>query len=383
MSDAGYVYLLINPSMEGLVKIGKTTQDPKGRAKELSAATGVPTPFIVVFDAYFEDCSQAEEYVQARLEQKNYRVSSSREFFTAPVNEAVKAIIEAQGVLGMKQSPPTGERDFQSEEKASAIDPFAGGDPTPWHDVFELAEAAEDGLGDTLKDLDEALRLYRQAAKLGSAGAYWRIGLLYRKNKDLRGSQQALAYFKEGASRGMDECYAEMAMLYVGRRQFDNAHKCWSKYFESKGFLANTHRGGYGYNYLHQVKYDRLPIKHTDALFQIRDEILRTAEETLERARQDREDRALSAEAFILFIRQILYPEMSRNSVRGIVVKHFASIEGTGETGCIRRDSGEDVFLLDWAEIIGGWISMKEGQQVEFEFLQTGKGPRACNVRVL
>lgn len=381
MSDAGYVYVLINPSMEGLVKIGKTTQDPKGRAKELSAATGVPTPFIVVFDAYFEDCSKAEEYVQARLEQKNYRVSSSREFFTAPVNEAVKAIIEAKSVLGMKQSPPTGERDFQSEEKASSIDPFTGGDQTPWHDVFELAEAAEDGLGDTLKDPDEALRLYKQAAKLGSPEAYWRIGLLYRNNKDLRGSQQALAYLKEGASRGVDECYAEMAMLYAGSRQFDNAHKCWSKYFESKGFLANPRdRGAYGYNYLHQVKYDGLPIKHKDALLQIRDEILRSAEESLERARQNQSDRAPRAEAFILFIRHILYPEMPRNSVRGTVVKWFASIDGSG---CIRRDSGEEVFLLDATEIIGGWSSMKEGRQVEFEFLQTGKGPRACNVRLL
>jgi cold shock CspA family protein len=374
MSDAGYVYLLINSSMEGLVKIGKTTQDPKGRAKELSAATGVPTPFIVVFDAYFEDCSKAEEYVHARLEQKNYRVSSSREFFSVPVNEAVKAIIEAQGVLGMKQSPPADEHDFQNDEKASAINPFAGGDLTPWHDLFKLAEAAEDGLGDALKDLDEALRLYKQAVKLGSPEAYWRIGVLYRKHKDLRGSQQALAYLKEGASRGVDECYAEMAMLYVESQQFDNAHKCWSKYFESKGFLANTYRVAYGFNYLWQVKYKRLPIKHKDALLQIRDEILRDAEKELERVRQDGEDGALRVKAFILFIRHILYPEMPRNSVRG-------TIDGVGRI--IRRDSGEDVFVLDSGEIIGGWTSIKEGQKVEFELLQTGKGPRACNVRLL
>ena len=44
MNDPGFVYALINPSMEGLVKVGKTKRDPKGRANELSGATGV-TPF--------------------------------------------------------------------------------------------------------------------------------------------------------------------------------------------------------------------------------------------------------------------------------------------------------------------------------------------------
>lgn len=46
--SAGYLYLLVNPSMEGLVKIGKTQRDPKARAKELGS--GIPTPFLLVFD---------------------------------------------------------------------------------------------------------------------------------------------------------------------------------------------------------------------------------------------------------------------------------------------------------------------------------------------
>lgn len=372
MSDAGYVYVLINPSMEGLVKIGKTTLDPTGRAKELSAATGVPTPFIVAFDAYFEDCSKAEEYVQARLEQKNYRVSSSREFFTAPVNEAVKAIIEAKSVLGVNQSPPTDERDFQNEKKALAIDPFAIGDIPPWHDVFKLAEAAHYGLGDTLEDPNEALRLYKQAAKLGSPEACLMIGRLYWYNKDLRDSQQALAYFKEGASRGADECYAEMTELFVENGQFDNAHKCWSRYFESRSFAADTDlQGMYGYRYISQVKFKGLPIMHKDALLQIRDEIWRFAERVLEPAAQDHIP-------FRLFIRYMLYPEMSRNRVRG-KVKWFNHDKGFG---VIRQESGEDVNLLG-TDILGGASSLREGQQVEFEIGETGAGPWACNVRLL
>src|SRR5688572_6679317 len=53
----GYLYVLINPSLPGLVKIGKTNRDPEQRAAELSAATGVPTPFVLVYDAFFQNCS--------------------------------------------------------------------------------------------------------------------------------------------------------------------------------------------------------------------------------------------------------------------------------------------------------------------------------------
>jgi hypothetical protein len=55
MGKSGYIYLLINSAMEGFVKIGKTTKTPEERAKELSNATGVPTPFTVAFDSYFDD----------------------------------------------------------------------------------------------------------------------------------------------------------------------------------------------------------------------------------------------------------------------------------------------------------------------------------------
>lgn len=96
---AGYLYLLINPSMAGLVKIGKTLRNPRDRVKELGAATGVPTPFILVFDIYVDDCSKAEEYAHHRLEELGSRVSNNREFFKVHTNEAVKIMLEAQQVV--------------------------------------------------------------------------------------------------------------------------------------------------------------------------------------------------------------------------------------------------------------------------------------------
>ena len=57
----GYIYVMLNMSMEGLVKIGRTNRDPKAREKELSQATGVPTPFKLVYQEFFIDCIRAEQ----------------------------------------------------------------------------------------------------------------------------------------------------------------------------------------------------------------------------------------------------------------------------------------------------------------------------------
>ncbi len=44
---AGFVYLLSNPSMPNIVKIGSTERTIKERISELSSVTSLPTPFVV------------------------------------------------------------------------------------------------------------------------------------------------------------------------------------------------------------------------------------------------------------------------------------------------------------------------------------------------
>lgn len=90
----GYIYLLINPSMDGLVKIGKTERTPQMRAKELGAETGVPTPFIVVYEALVSDCSSAEKYIHNNLGQ--FRVSGNREFFRTSPTVAIQVMLDAE-----------------------------------------------------------------------------------------------------------------------------------------------------------------------------------------------------------------------------------------------------------------------------------------------
>lgn len=86
----GYVYILTNPSMPGLVKIGKTTRDPEDRAHEVSGATGVPTPFDVYGSFYSMDCDYLEGWAHERL--ADSRVSLNREFFKISAQDAYTAI---------------------------------------------------------------------------------------------------------------------------------------------------------------------------------------------------------------------------------------------------------------------------------------------------
>lgn len=88
----GYVYVMINSSFNDMVKIGKTTKDPNERAKELSSATGVPTPFVVVFYKEFANCDIAENQIHKFLEDAGCRVNDNREFFRVPVKEAIEVV---------------------------------------------------------------------------------------------------------------------------------------------------------------------------------------------------------------------------------------------------------------------------------------------------
>ena len=91
-STEGFVYVMINPSLEGMVKIGKTTRSPNDRVKELSSATGIPTPFILVFHKKFKDCHYTEKAIHQYLEKNGYRISDNREFFKMPVTDAINVV---------------------------------------------------------------------------------------------------------------------------------------------------------------------------------------------------------------------------------------------------------------------------------------------------
>lgn len=87
----GYVYILSNPSMPGLVKIGRSIGGGDGRAKGLFV-TGVPQPFHLEFELLADDATELERLVHERLQ--SFRVSGDREFFKCPTHEAIHALLD-------------------------------------------------------------------------------------------------------------------------------------------------------------------------------------------------------------------------------------------------------------------------------------------------
>jgi hypothetical protein len=78
--------------MPGVVKVGSTERSPKKRVEELSAATGVPGPFQVVFKKAVEQPKKRE--LEAHRLLSEYRVSRRREFFEVSAERAVDVIEE-------------------------------------------------------------------------------------------------------------------------------------------------------------------------------------------------------------------------------------------------------------------------------------------------
>jgi tetratricopeptide (TPR) repeat protein len=234
-SNMGYVYVLANSAMPGLVKIGKTTRGTSERAAELSAATGLPTPFIVVYEQLFDDCSAAESFVHTYLEHKGGRVSDNREFFNAPVNEVVRAISLAPGAIESNTSVKDNIEDelVRSSEEYDELDSLSLSSSqqlSPWHSVFEEAKLHYYGLDDYIQDYTEALRLFRQAATLGSNGAYAWIAKMYSDGEGVRKDlQKALQVLKEGARKGSLLCYWRMGCLFLmPDGNIENAEKAFS-----------------------------------------------------------------------------------------------------------------------------------------------------------
>lgn len=78
----------MNPSFPGYIKVGCSTNHPIERARQLSAGSGVPTPYIVAYHRYVAYPFQVEAALHRTL--ASYRVNDSREFFALPLYKVVE-----------------------------------------------------------------------------------------------------------------------------------------------------------------------------------------------------------------------------------------------------------------------------------------------------
>lgn len=84
----GYVYILSNPTMPGIVKIGKTVRAPEARLKELNSATGVAMPFNLETVVETKNPSLTERIIHEHLSSR--RINQRREFFEVSVKDATR-----------------------------------------------------------------------------------------------------------------------------------------------------------------------------------------------------------------------------------------------------------------------------------------------------
>lgn len=114
-SNHGYVYILSNPGMPGLLKIGMTRFDPTRRVQELSSATGVPTPFQLVYYREFHDCVAAELEIHSIFATKGLRYNDQREFFSVDTVEAINTLLSLDDEeIANNSSQPTEVLDVEN-----------------------------------------------------------------------------------------------------------------------------------------------------------------------------------------------------------------------------------------------------------------------------
>ena len=179
----GYVYVMINPSMNGIVKIGMTTREPEDRAVELSATTGVPTPFIVAYKRRVSDCAFAEKKIHEQLSE--YRVNDGREFFRLTVTDAINVVMlyEDENI-----------NNAEIKEKLS------------------LYDCIEKGKENEEKFPRKAIEFYKEAAKLGAVMAYETLGDLY--NRLYGEEEKTIYYYQKAIKEGQYTACEKLANLY-------------------------------------------------------------------------------------------------------------------------------------------------------------------------
>jgi hypothetical protein len=97
MALRGWIYVLVNESLPGLVKVGFSTKDPALRVKELSS-TGIPREFEIAYEALVECPRELEQRVHARLRAQH----ENKEFFRIEPNDAMAAVQSVATEIGVE-----------------------------------------------------------------------------------------------------------------------------------------------------------------------------------------------------------------------------------------------------------------------------------------
>lgn len=216
-----YIYILLNPALKNLVKIGRTSRTPEERAQELSAATGVPQPFIVAYESLVSDGVVAESLIHAELSRDGYRLNEAREFFEVPLKVAVALVDRICRTL------PAFDGDTVADEPVDNA-----------HQAAQFVQMGRDhlaGTSDVLQDFELARQFLEMAMILGNAKAYQELASMHLWGLGLRRNPgEAFRLLQEGGKKGDPECLLRLWEIYAGR-----AFNPFSEELERNAELSN------------------------------------------------------------------------------------------------------------------------------------------------
>lgn len=160
----GWIYVISNKSMPGLVKVGYSSKDPEERAQELDH-TGTPQPYVVEYDILIEgELYQIEQHIHRNL--SSY--SEGKEWFRCTPEQAVTAIRQVAKNIAIAESFKKADR-----EKAERLERER---------EIEIARQTERRRkeGELLKKEEEITQKYKDLFKanfskpgVGSFFMYW------------------------------------------------------------------------------------------------------------------------------------------------------------------------------------------------------------------
>ncbi len=110
----GSVYVLTNPAMPNMVKIGKTTRNVELRLADLYS-TGVPLPFECEYAAKVKDVDKTEKAFHTAFSPN--RVNPKREFFNIDPEQAI-AVLE---LMAIEDVTPTVQKEAESVDAEANI----------------------------------------------------------------------------------------------------------------------------------------------------------------------------------------------------------------------------------------------------------------------
>lgn len=102
------VYILTNPAMPGLVKIGRTSQDDAQLRLDQLYTTGVPVPFELVFACHVPNSVEVEQALHIAFSPQ--RVNPRREFFRIEPEQAlaILRLLHVEDATRTVEAQPSG-----------------------------------------------------------------------------------------------------------------------------------------------------------------------------------------------------------------------------------------------------------------------------------